>query len=389
MATSLAARKPIGTLSRNPADPKLHVDWALLAGTIALCAVGAVSVYTATYQAFTLAGGDTFYYVKRQLIALAAGFVLLAVAMLVDYRKWRDLAVVIFGGTLVLLVLLMVVGRRVNGAEAWFNIGPFQLQPSELVKVSLVLMLAGFVANERSEGLAFPRFVAALALLAVPAALVLAQPDLGTTSALVVITMAILLVGGAQPKHIVLVTAMALISATLLVGSGALKHDQQERLTQFVQQDATPRSKEQADLQRQVTNSKAAIADGGITGQGYLKGDYTNGAYVPEQHTDFIFSAIAEQFGLLGSVVVLMLYGLVLWRIWRVARLAKDMLGSLIAVGALALVSWHVFENIGMTMGLMPVTGIPLPFISYGGSSAIAFLAMIGLVESVHMRRFL
>ncbi len=125
-----------------------------------------------------------------------------------------------------------------------------------------------------------------------------------------------------------------------------------------------------------------------MTGRGYLNGDYTNGAYVPEQHTDFVFSAIAEQFGLVGSAVLLCIFGFVLLRIWRIARLAKDQLGALIAVGALALIAWHVFENVGMTMGLMPVTGIPLPFVSYGGSSCLAFLVLIGLVQGVHMRRF-
>jgi rod shape determining protein RodA len=388
MAQTVAVRKPIAALSRNPADPAQHIDWGLLAATLALCAIGVVAIYTATFSAFSLAGGDTLYYVKRQLIALAIGLVVMVVAMAVDYRKWRDFAVGIFLATLALLVLLIVVGRRVNGAEAWFNIGPFQLQPSELVKVSLVLMLAAYVANERSHGLPFTRFVGALVLLAIPAALVLAQPDLGTSSVLIVITMAVLLVGGANPRHIALITLLAIISAGVLIGTGALRRDQQSRLTAFVQQDATPRNKSEADLQRQVTNSKAAIADGGITGQGYLKGDFTNGAYVPEQHTDFVFSAIAEQFGLVGSAVVLFLYAFVLWRLWRIARLAQDLLGTLIAVGAMALIAWHVFENIGMTMGLMPVTGIPLPLLSYGGSSAIAILAMLGLVQSVHMRRF-
>jgi rod shape determining protein RodA len=217
---------------------------------------------------------------------------------------------------------------------------------------------------------------------------VLVQPDLGTASALVVIAMAILLVAGAQWKHIALVTAMAVISGALLIGTGQLARDQQDRLTVYVSQDSTPRTPEQKRAQYQLANAKAAIADGGLTGQGYLNGAYTNGAYVPEQHTDFVFSAIAEQFGLVGSVVLLALYGFVILRMWRIARLAKDQLGALIATGALALVAWHVFENVGMNMGLVPVTGIPLPLVSYGGSSVVAFLVLVGLVESVHMRRF-
>jgi rod shape determining protein RodA len=383
-------RKPIATLSRNPADPRAHVDWGLLIGVFVIAAMGLVAIYTATYQSRTIAGLDTLYFVKRQGLALAVGIVGLVVVMMIDYRKLRDLALRIYLATLALLVAVLVVARAQNGIDAWFNIGPFQVQPSEFAKVALVLVLAGYAAHERSKGgpLSFQRFVVALAIVAVPTGLVLVQPDLGTASALVVIAMAILLVAGAQWKHIALVTAMAVISGAILIGTGQLARDQQDRLTVFLSQDSTPRTPEQKRAQYQLANSKAAIADGGLTGQGYLNGAYTNGAYVPEQHTDFVFSAIAEQFGLVGSVVLLAVYGFVILRMWRIARLAKDQLGALIATGALALVAWHVFENVGMNMGLLPVTGIPLPLVSYGGSSVVAFLVLVGLVESVHMRRF-
>lgn len=383
-------RKPIATLSRNPADPRSHVDWGLLAGTIAIAVGGLVAIYTAAYQNRTIAGLDTLYFVKRQGLAIAVGILGTLVVMMIDYRKLRDISLRIYLATLALLAAVLVVAKARNGIDAWFNIGPFQLQPAEFAKVALVLVLASYAANERSTGgpLPFQRFVVSLAIVFVPTALVLVQPDLGTASALVVIAMAILLVAGAQWKHIALVTAMAVISGAILIGTGQLARDQQDRLTAFLSQDATPRTPEQKRAQYQLSNAKAAIADGGITGQGYLNGAYTNGAYVPEQHTDFVFSAIAEQFGLVGSVVLLALYGFVLVRMWRIARLAKDQLGALIAVGALALVAWHVFENVGMNMGLMPVTGIPLPLVSYGGSSCVAFLVLVGLVESVHMRRF-
>jgi rod shape determining protein RodA len=390
MAIATLVRKPVAVLRRNTAEPRAHVDWGLLFGVGLLVVAGLVSIYTATYQNRTLAGLDTFYFVKRQGLALGAGVIGLAVVMAFDYHKLRELSLLLYLGVLGMLGAVLFVARAHNGADAWFDLGPFQLQPSEPAKVVLVLVLAGYVARERISGaLPFPRFVGALGLLAVPAALVLLQPDLGTTSALVVIAMAILLVAGAHWRHIALITAMALISAVVLIGTGQLDRAQQNRLSNFLVQDEAPRNKSEADAQRQVTNSKAAIADGGVTGRGYLKGDYTNGAYVPEQHTDFVFSAIAEQFGLVGSVLLLAVFAFVLLRIWRIARLAKDQLGTLIAVGALALIAWHVFENVGMTMGLMPVTGIPLPFVSYGGSSCVAFLALIGLVESVHMRRFL
>jgi len=388
-ATGALVRKPIGLLSRNPADPRGHIDWALIVGTLLLVGGGMVAIYTATYQNRSIAGLDTLFFVKRQSLALAAGVVGMFVVMLFDYRKLREWSLLFYLGVLALLAGVLVVARARNGVEAWFDVGPFQLQPSEFAKVALVLLLAGYLSNERNAtALTFPRFVTALGLVAVPAGLVLIQPDLGTASALVVIAMAVLLVAGAHWRHIALISAMALLSAVVLIGTGQLDRAQQNRLSNFLSQDELPRTKAEADAQRQVTNSKAAIADGGVTGRGYLSGDYTNGAYVPEQHTDFVFSAIAEQFGLVGSAVLLCLYGFVLLRIWRIARLAKDQLGALIAVGALALIAWHVFENVGMNMGLMPVTGIPLPFVSYGGSSCVAFLVLIGLVESVHMRRF-
>jgi rod shape determining protein RodA len=389
MATTLT-RKPIATMSRNPADPRSHVDWGLIGGTVLIAAIGLLAIFTATYQNRSMAGLDTLYFVKRQGLALAVGLVGMVAVMLIDYRKLRELGLRIYLATLALLAAVLIVARARNGIEAWFDLGPFQLQPSEFAKVALVLVLAGYVANERSQGgpVPFPRFVTALAIVAIPAALVLVQPDLGTASALVVIAMAILLVAGASWRHIALITGMAVLSAALLIGTGQLARDQQDRLTAFLSQESTPRTPEQKRVQYQLNNAKAAIADGGLTGQGYLEGAYTNGAYVPEQHTDFVFSAIAEQFGLVGSVGLMAVFGFVLFRIWRIARLAKDQLGTLIAVGAMALIAWHVFENIGMTMGLMPVTGIPLPLVSYGGSSCVAVLVLIGLVQSVHMRRF-
>ena len=384
-------RKPVATLSRNPADPRSHVDWGLLIGILAVAAMGLVAIYTATYQSRTLAGLDTFYFVKRQGLAIVVGLVGLVVVMMIDYHKLREMALRIYLATLALLVAVLVVARARNGIDAWFNVGPFQVQPSEFAKVALVLVLAAYAASDRSAkggSLSFQRFVVALAIVAVPTGLVLVQPDLGTASALVVIAMAVLLVAGAQWKHILLVTAMAVISGAILIGTGQLARDQQDRLTVYLSQDSTPRTPEQKRAQYQLANAKAAVADGGLTGQGYLNGAYTNGAYVPEQHTDFVFSAIAEQFGLVGSVVLLALYGFVILRMWRIARLAKDQLGALIATGALAIVAWHVFENVGMNMGLVPVTGIPLPLVSYGGSSVVSFLVLVGLVESVHMRRF-
>jgi rod shape determining protein RodA len=225
-----------------------------------------------------------------------------------------------------------------------------------------------------------------LSILALPAALTLLQPDLGTTSALCASCMGILLVAGARARHILVCTVLALIAVVVLLGTNQLKDYQQARLNAFVNPTST--DKTVVKLRYQIDESKLAIGNGGLTGQGYLQGVQTNGLHVPEQHTDFVFTAVAEQFGFVGSALLLAAYALLVVRIWRTAQLSKDVLGTLICAGAVSMLVWQVFQNVGMTMGIMPVTGIPLPLLSYGGSSTIAFLALMGLVENVHMRRY-
>ena len=213
---------------------------------------------------------------------------------------------------------------------------------------------------------------------------------------MVAILMGILLVAGAQTKHILVISVMALLTIGVLVGTGQLDKYQQDRLLNFLRSNSsitvgnqdTELEQRLRESARQVENSETAISRGGLTGEGFLEGKMTNGGYVPEQHTDFVFAAVGEQFGLLGTMVVLLLFGLLGFRIFRTAQLAGDLTGTLLASGVLVLLAWHVFQNIGMTMGIMPVTGIPAPLLSYGGSSTVAFLLAVGLVQNVHMRRF-
>jgi rod shape determining protein RodA len=199
--------------------------------------------------------------------------------------------------------------------------------------------------------------------------------------------MAVLLVAKANPKHIALVTGLALFSAVLVVSTGSLPGYGISRLTTFVDQEQVTNDPKTQALLVQSQKSQEAIAGGELAGRGFMQGPLTKGGYVPEQHTDFVFSAIGEQFGLLGSAGVLALYAILLVRILRIAQIARDQLGSLICAGVLAALLWHVFQNVGMTMGIMPITGIPLPFLSYGGSSTVAFFAMVGLVQNVYLRR--
>ena len=397
MATSALVRRQLDALRRHPNDPRQHVDWVLLASAVGLALVGLVAIYSARYQVLTGAGLDPYTFVRRQAIAVAVGIGGIGVVLAVDYRRWREFAPWFYGITTAMLVVVLFVGRANNGAVAWFEVGGFQLQPSEFAKITLILMLAGYLGSSiKGESLPFHRFVVALIITAVPMGLTLAQPDLGTASVMIVIAMGVLLVAGARTRDIVVITAMCLLTVGVLVGSGALDRYQSDRLLNFVRNSSSiPVTQQSSEAERrlresarQVDNSEAAISKGGLTGSGFLEGSMTNGGYVPEQHTDFVFSAIGEQFGLLGTMLVLILYALLAFRIFRTAQLASDLLGTLIATGVLTMLAWHVFENIGMTMGIMPVTGIPAPLLSYGGSSTVAFLLGVGLVENVHMRRY-
>jgi rod shape determining protein RodA len=275
-------------------------------------------------------------------------------------------------------------------------LGGFDFQPAELAKVTLVLVLAAYISS-LPEQIDFRQLATVLCIGILPAGLVLAQPDLGTAMVMGAIVMAMLLVGGASTRHIGAMTLLLVTLVVVILSTGALKDYQRARLTGFVNRSAAatrvtgPISEYEKSLkgvQAQLDNTITAIAHGGLTGTGFLKGTQTNGRFVPEQHTDFIFSAAAEQFGLVGAGGLLLCYVIIGVRIWRIATLSRDRLGTLIAAGALAMLAFHVFENIGMNLGIMPVTGIPLPFMSYGGSSTMAFLVLIGLVENVHMRRF-
>jgi rod shape determining protein RodA len=235
-------------------------------------------------------------------------------------------------------------------------------------------------------------FVVILVMVLVPFALIYKQPDLGTALVLLAVLLALLLVGGAKGRHMAILGMVALIGMVGVIQLGVLKSYQRDRLTSFVNSPDQPRqalaSAKIQSSQYNLAQSKITISNGGITGKGIGKGTQTNLAYVPEQRTDFIFTAVGEQVGLVGSSLLLALFGIVVWRTWRAASLARDQVGGLICVGVLAMMVFQVFENVGMTMGIMPVAGIPLPFLSYGGSAVIASFAGIGLVLNVRMRRF-
>jgi rod shape determining protein RodA len=263
--------------------------------------------------------------------------------------------------------------------------GPFQLQPSELAKIVVIVALASVIAHFESD-LDLGRLVAILGAVGFPMGLILLQPDLGTALVFVAVTMGMLLVGGAQVRHILAVTALGALGVVFVLQSGMLASYQQCRLTSFLGEES--QDCEDRDAAYNADQAQVATGSGGVLGKGVFNGTQTRLDLVPEQHTDFIFTAVGEELGFVGSGTLLALLGVISWRIWRTAQMARDPLGTLICVGVLSMFVFQVFENIGMTMGIMPVTGIPLPFMSYGGSSTLTEFIAVGLVLNIHMRRF-
>jgi rod shape determining protein RodA len=369
---------------RNPAAPWRHVDVLLLAAVIGITALGLLMVYSATrHQQQTVASLSADYYLKRQALFVGIGIVIMAVVALIDYRSYQDAAPWLYAGTVfVLLLVLSPVGASKRGAQAWFQLGNFQLEPSEVAKLVLIVCVSAYVASHRAD-LDLRRLLVLLVVVGVPMVLIYRQPDLGTDMVFGGIVVAMLLVGGARARHMVVLVLVVGLAATAVLQLGVLKRYQVERLSAFLD----PRG----DTQRSAYNlrqSQIAIAAGGVTGRGVFQGSQTNLSFVPEQHTDFIFTAVAEELGFVGATSLLALFALVVWRTWRAAAVARDRFGSLLCVGVLAMIVFQVFENVGMTMGITPIAGIPLPFVSYGGSATLASFAAVGLVLNVHMRRF-
>jgi rod shape determining protein RodA len=385
MATIALPRQPVASLHRNPASVWRHIDFVLIGCVGAVASLGLVMVFSATRGA-----EEPFDYsfVKKQVMFVVLGLVAMAVTALFDYRRLRDYALFIYGGSLVLLVAVLVLGEKRKGTQGWFQLGPFQLQPSEFAKIGLIIGVAYLAAQFRNE-VDGRRFVTLIMLCAVPMVLVMLQPDLGTTIVSAAVTIALLVVAGARGRHLVLLGLVAVFAIGLILQSGRLDTYQTDRLATFLEQDNSQLAERTSRTAAYNLNqSKIAIGSGGVWGKGLFDGNLTRLQYVPEQHTDFIFTAVGEELGLLGAGGLLGVFSVIVWRIWRAAKLAGDEFGSLLCIGVLAMLVFQTFQNVGMTMGIMPITGIPLPFMSYGGSSIVTSFMAMGLVLNVHMRRF-
>ena len=381
-----AVRRPLTNFRRNPASPFRHIDLVLVACVGAATLFGALMVYSTTRG--PTAPYDTAY-LKRVVMFMVIGAVVMVGAALFDYRKLRDYWPFIYGGAILLLALVLVpgIGQSRSGTQGWFQLGPFQLQPSELAKLALIVGFAGLASQFRGD-LDAGRIGLLLGVCAVPMLLVLLQPDLGTTLVSVAVAFAMLLVAGVRPRILGVLAVVAVLGTTLILTSGLLEGYQVARLTTYVSQDETVTTKAESDSGLSLREAKRTIGSGGLTGKGLFNGPQTRLEKVPEQRTDFIFTAVGEQLGFAGSGALLAVLAAIVWRVWRAAQLARDDFGMLLCTGIMVMLVVQIFENIGMTMGIMPITGIPLPFMSYGGSALLTTLLAMGLVLSVHMRRF-
>ncbi|MGY6500371.1 MAG: rod shape-determining protein RodA [Acidimicrobiales bacterium] len=376
--TALSTRS-LSRRSDRSNSPWHHVDLLFLFTLAAISVIGVVVVLAATHGPRTTTN-DTYFMVRQGMFVLLGATVMFIVAS-IDYRKYAEWWAPIYGLGLVSLLAVSLFGTEAKGAQRGFEMAGFMAQPSEFVKVAIIIALAGFLAMDPTNH-DWRRTAAALGLVGVPVLMIVMQPDLGTAMVFGAITLAMLLVAGIPGRQMAALLAMAIVGGVLLVTSPVLEDYQRERLTTFINPDSD------AEARYNTEQSQIAIANGGITGQGLLRGGQTANGYVPAQETDFIFTAVGEELGFIGASLVLSLYGFLLWRILRAAQLARDTFGTLICVGVFALLLFQLFENVGMTMGIMPVTGIPLPFMSYGGSSIMMAFVMAGLVLNVHMRRF-
>ena len=362
-----------------------ELDWKLAVAAVAVAAFGAIMIYTATKSGLAVSGLDGRYFLKRQGVFVILGCLVMLFLWRSDYRRIEQVATAVYVALIVLLAaVLSPFGSNALGAQRWFVVGPFQIQPSEFAVLAVILAVSTY-CNRRPEGLTLRDVSRLLLMTGVPMGLILLQPDLGTCIILAIVLLVMLAVAGIPGRLLLLLRAAAVLVMVVAVEGGFLSSYQIHRLTSFLNQNST--NPQLQGVIYNVKQAKIAIGSGGIWGAGIGHGAQTNLGYVPEQQTDFIFTAVGEQLGFIGSTVLLGALGFIGYRILRASITAKDALGRVLCAGVFAFFTFSVFQNAGMTMGIMPVTGIPLPFMSYGGSAALVFFVAVGLVLSVEARR--
>ena len=363
-----------------------NFDNLLNFAVIGLLLIGTLLVYAGTREWFRSYDLDPEYYLKRHTLNILIGSLLAYGTTLIDYRLLRAYTPIIWLVAVIGLVIVLIpgLGAEINGARAWIALpGGFQIQPAELAKIAIIVGIAMILAD-RDNAQEDPTdldVLKALAIAAVPVLLIVAQPDLGTVLIICAAILAMIGASGAPSRWVIGLLILAIVGIFTAVQTGAVSQYQIARLQSFVDPSADPQS-----TGYQLRQSRITIGSGGILGKGLFNGPQTNGRFVPEQQTDFIFTVAGEELGFIGCSIILALYLLFFIRAFAICRRSSDLFGRLVCIGVIAWFSFQAFENIGMTMGLMPMTGVPLPFLSYGGSSMFANLIGVGLLQNVHSR---
>jgi rod shape determining protein RodA len=354
----------------------LGLDWVMLGAVLLLAALGVATIFSAT-QETRLA--DLYL---KQLYAIGLGLCVLVLAIMVDYRRLADRAPLFYAAALGVLAYLLLLGPRIAGTQRWLQFGSVQVQPAELVKIAAALFAAKVLGESRKESLGLFDVAAPGVALGLLALLIAAQPDLGSAFCIVPLFLTIAFLAGLRMRAILgLLAVMALVGG--LGWRYALKDYQKSRIYSFLDPSLDPKGVGYQKIQSQI-----AVGSGGLLGKGYGKGSQSQLGYLPARHTDFAFSVLAEELGFLGVAVTLGLYLLVLWRALETAQLARDRVGAFLAAGLAAVLAFQVVYNVAMVAGLVPVKGLPLPLLSYGGSSVVATLLSVGLILNVRVRRF-
>ncbi|NIA26174.1 MAG: rod shape-determining protein RodA [Gammaproteobacteria bacterium] len=375
MTTGVRDRAVVDDRRRPGPDVILFISMIVLAG------LGILMVYTASCASLEARGLDPSSLMVKQAIFAVIGLVLFLIGSLIDYRDLAGWSGVIYALILIVLGFVLTTAPHA-GANRWILIGPFQFQPSEFAKLGVIIVLAAVLAPAREEGMRWNRLGLALGMLAIPSYLIFRQPDLGTMLVFGFFALVMLFVSGTTFRQLAVLTIGAVGGIVTVWKLQLLRDYQLARLQSFIDPTADP-----LGIGYNLIRSKIAIGSGGIFGKGLFGGALTNLSFVPAQSTDFIFTAVGEQLGLIGGAIVLFVYAVLLWRLLVIARNARDRFGRLLTVGIAAMLAFQIFVNVGMTIGIMPVTGLPLPLMSAGGSALLVTALALGLANSVWLRR--
>ncbi|GAB3658005.1 rod shape-determining protein RodA [Nocardioides korecus] len=362
-----------------------RLDWVLLGSAAVITAVGTLLVWSATAHNDVLTGGQSTAYLHKHLVNILIGIVLGVAVAATDHRWVRILTPLVYAGSVVGLLLVLVMGSTINGSRSWLVIGGMSIQPAEFAKLAVVIGMAMVIA-ERTES-ARTREIGKVdvalmgAVAGLPALLIIAQPDLGTMLVLSATVFGVLAVAGTPRRWLIGLFLSGATLATVAISAGLLKQYQINRFMAFTNPALDPRG-----AGYNTTQARIAIGNGGLFGQGLFGGSQTRSRFVPEQHTDFVFTVAGEELGLVGAGLLILLFAVLLWRALTISRQAEDMFGRVAAAGIACWFAFQTFQNVGMCLGIMPVTGVPLPLVSYGGSSMFASMAALGLLQNIAMR---